>query len=393
MLAKFRLLTPGPTPLPERVRLAMARDMIHHRKPGFKTIMARVQKGLGELFGTAQPVLSIASSGTGVMEAAVTNLFASGEKVLVVEGGKFGERWTEICRVHGVVPEVLSVPWGQGVQAAKVEAALDADASIRGVLVQLSETSTGVQHDIEALGKVMKKRDVLLVVDGISGVSISPCPMDAWGVDCLLTGSQKGLMLPPGLALIALSERAWEKAGRVPLRSFYFNLTAEKENCAKNQSHFTPAVGLLVGLDESLAMFAETGMNEIFRKQHALAVMTRAGASALGLSLFAPQDFAWGVTSVELPVGMKAGAILKVAAERFGVVMAAGQGHMKDRMIRVGHMGWVDYADIMAGLHALAESYKACGGFLGSRNYLEQAMAAYWQAMDSGCPRQGGLSG
>lgn len=386
MLIKPRLLTPGPTPLPERVRLAMAQDMIHHRKSAFKALMTELQTGLGELFGTAQPVLPLAASGTGAMVAAVCNLFAPGEKVLVVEGGKFAERWSAICRTHGVIPVPLQVEWGSAVSPSAVAEALDADSELAGVLVQHSETSTGAQHPVRELAAVTSGRPVLLVVDGISAVSITPCPMDAWGVDCLLTGSQKGLMLPPGLALIALSERAWARAEGVPAGNFYFNLRKERENNAKGQTCFTSPVSLIVGLAESLRMFGEVGLDAIYRKQWALTQMARTAAAALGLRLFAEKDYAWGVTSVLLPEGVQAGALLAYAAERYGVYMAAGQDQWKQRMVRIGHMGWLDYGDLAAGIHALAGSFTACGGHIGARNYLEQALAAYWTAFEQGYP-------
>ena len=228
MLNKVRLLTPGPTPLPERVRLALAHDMIHHRKSEFKAIMHRVQEQLRVLFGTQGPVLPLSCSGTGAMTAAVHGLFAPGEKVLVIEGGKFGQRWRAIAEQRGLTAVSIEVPWGQAVTPEAVRQALDADPAIRGVLVQLSETSTGVLHPVQALAQLTRSRDVLLVVDGISGVGLSPCPMDEWGLDCLLTGSQKGLMLPPGLALLALSPRAWSKAEATASGCFYFNLPKEK---------------------------------------------------------------------------------------------------------------------------------------------------------------------
>jgi aspartate aminotransferase-like enzyme len=349
--------------------------------------MAEVETGLRELFGTAQPVLPLCSSGTGAMVAAVDNLFAPGEKVLVVEGGKFGERWSEICRNRGVIAIPLKVEWGQGVSPRAVADALAKERDIRGVLMQHSETSTGVQHPVEGVAAIASKFDTLLVVDGISAVSITPCPMDLWGVDCLLTGSQKGLMLPPGLALIALSERAWKKAEALPRSNFYFNLVEERENNAKGQTQFTSPVSLLVGLAESLRMFAEVGMDQIYRKQWALTMMARTAAESLGLTLFAPTQFAWGLTSILLPAGVEATKLLACAADRYGVIMAAGQDQWKNRMVRIGHMGWLDYADLAAGIHALAGSFTYCGGHLGSRNYLEQALNAYWQALDQGYPQ------
>ena len=386
MEPKKRLFTPGPTMLPERVRLAMAQDILHHRKSEFKAVMARNARRLGLLFGTDQPVLPLTASGSGAMDAAVAGLFAPGETVLVVNGGIFAQRWIAICQTYGVHCIPLDVPWGEAVKPAALEEALRQHPEASGVLCQLSETSTGVLHPVRAIAKITSNSAALLVVDGISGVGVSPCPMDAWGIDCLLTGSQKGLMLPPGLALVALSARAWKKAETVPPKNFYYNLLVERDNAAKQQTHFTPAVSLLVGLDESLSMFEEFGLEAVFRKQWALTMMTRASVAALGLELFAKKHFAWGVTSLMLPAGVEASALLAHAAKEYGVYMAAGQGHLKNSMIRIGHMGHVDHVDMLGCLHALAASFTACGGYLGARSYLEQGIWAYEKAMRYGCP-------
>lgn len=381
MLNKNRLLAPGPTPVPERVRLALAQDMIHHRKPEFKAIMAQVQQRLQKLFGTTQPVLSLACSGTGVMTAAVTNLFSPGEKVLVIEAGKFGERWAEICEASNVEVEKLVFDWGQAATAEAVAKMLDLHPDCKGVLIQLSETSTGVLHPVQEIAKVTTDRDVLLVVDGISAVSISPCFMDDWNIDCLLTGSQKGLMLPPGLGLIACSDKAWKKAESVTPSCFYFNLRAEKQKILQDQTLFTTPVSLIIGLNESLAMFEETGFDVIFKKQWALTMMARTSATAMGLELFAKDHFTWGLTSVLVPENVDATAVLAYAKENFGVILAGGQAHMKGRLVRIGHMGWVDWADLAAGLHALAEGCKACGGTIES-GYLEKGLHAYHSALN-----------
>lgn len=381
MLNKLRLLTPGPTPLPERVRLALARDMVHHRKHDFQEIMKRVQKHLRQLFGTESPVLPLSCSGTGAMTAAVTSLFSPGERVLVIEGGKFGERWTKIAKASGLVPVVHTVPWGSAVNPDDITALLDKDNSIAGVFVQASETSTGVLHPIEALGKITAQRNTLLVVDGISAVGISPCPMDAWGIDCLLTGSQKGLMLPPGLALLALSARAWERAERNTPACFYFNLPAERNKLTKGETNFTSPVNLIVGLEESLAMLLENGLDAVYRKQWALTMLTRSAVSAMGLQLFAPSSFTWGLTSIVLPEGVDATEILRFAEKECGVCMAGGQDHMKGRMVRIGHMGWVDWSDVLAGLYALVRGIHAVGGYTGARDYLEVGMSAYGAAL------------
>lgn len=377
MFNKPRLLTPGPTPIPERVRLVMAQDMIHHRKTAFQEAMARVQGHLRPLFGTDFPVLPLSCSGTGAMTAAVHGLFSRGEKVLVIEGGKFGERWRNIAATRGLTTVTLQVEWGRAVDPEAVRAALDADPAVSGVLMQLSETSTGVLHPVREVAAVTRRRDVLLVADGISAVGLSPCPMDAWGIDCLLTGSQKGLMVPPGLALLALSARAWEKAETVDGECFYFNLPKERAQVEKGQTAFTSPVSLILGLAESLDMIMETGLDALYRKQWALTMMARQGVRALGLELFVPRDFAWGVTSVSLPGGVDGTRIVRLAAEKYGVYLAGGQDHLKGRILRIGHMGWVDWADLAAGLHAVAMALRDAGGYTAARDYLEQALAAY----------------
>ena len=243
-----RMLTPGPTPIPDRVRLAMAAPLIHHRKDAFKTILAENQIMLKELFCTTSPVIPLASSGTGGMNAAAFNLFQPGERVLVATAGYFGNRWVDIVKTRGLDPVVLSRPAGESFDPEEIRAMLDADPSIRGVFMQISETSTGVLHPVQEIAAVTRERDVLLVADGISAVSISPVRMDDWGIDCLITGSQKGLMLPPGLAFVALSPRAWKKAESVRPQCYYFDLIQERACCEKNQTHYTSPISLLVGL-------------------------------------------------------------------------------------------------------------------------------------------------
>ncbi len=378
---KLRLLTPGPTPLPENVRLALSRDMIHHRKQDFKDLMLRVQSGLQYLFGTGQPVMTLTSSGTGAMTAAVTNIFAPGEKVLVIEAGKFGQRWSEIAQAHGLDVVVLPLKWGEAVKLRDVENALSRYADIQGVLVQASETSTGVLHPVQELAKLCRLKDKLIVVDGISAVGISPCPMDEWGIDCLLTGSQKGMMLPPGLAFIALSQNAWDKAREVKPGNFYFNLHKEMEKCLASQTLFTPGINLIVALEECLKLFQEHGLDNIFKRQKAMTEMVRTGARSLGLELLATSNYTWGLTSIMLPPGIDGSKLLETAVREYSVLMAGGQNHLKGKIVRMGHMGYVDWSDLLAGLYALRQSMINQGGFSGSRDYLEQAMAAYQEGM------------
>jgi aspartate aminotransferase-like enzyme len=377
MLQQQRLLTPGPTPIPTEVRLAMAGEMIHHRKNAFKEVLRKLRGQLQALFGTDQPVLPLSCSGTGAMTAAVFCLFAPGESVLVAEAGVFGKRWREIAEARGLGVVSLSADWGRAIEPEAVKKILDEQPGIRGVLIQLSETSTGVLHPVEEIARITRQRDLLLVADGISAVGICPCPMDAWGIDCLLTGSQKGLMNPPGLALIALSQRAWEKAATVPDGCFYFNLIKERENLEKDQTHFTSPVSLILGLQAGLDCILSHGLEAVYRKQWALTMMARTGIRSLGLQAFAPTRYTWGLTSVSLPAGVDGAELLRRMERDYGVVMAGGQGQLKGRIVRIGHMGWVDWADLAAGLHALAEALRACYGHTAARDYLENALSAY----------------
>lgn len=384
MFNKTRLLTPGPTPLPEQVRLALAQDMIHHRKQKFSEIMGRVQEKLRLLFGTSGPVLPLACSGTGAMTAAVYSLFEPGEKVLVVEGGKFGERWRGIAASRGLAVASIRVPWGQAARPEDVSAALDADPSIKGVLIQVCETSTGVLHPVRQVADVMVGREALLLADGISAVGISPCPMDDWKLDCLLTGSQKGLLLPPGLALLALSPRAWKKAESIRPGCFYFDLPRERDKVLNGQTLFTTPVNLIMGLDVSLDLLLENGLDLVYAKQWALTMLVRSGAEAMGLEPFVREHFAWGLTSLLLPKGVNGSDVLRLALEDYGVCMAGGQDQLKGRIVRMGHMGWVDWADALAGLYALDRSLIGMGGYSAARDYLETAMSAYRAALETG---------
>ncbi len=381
MRNKLRLLTPGPTPLPEQVRLALAQDMIHHRKSKFQSLLNEIQHNLQDLFKTSQPVLPLSCSGTGAMDAAVSNLFSAGETVIVVEGGKFGQRWRQIAETYGIEVISIHVSQGDSVQTQEIEDILSKHKDISGILVQASETSTGVLHPIQEIARLTRDRDTLLVVDGISAIGISPCPMDKWDIDCILTGSQKGIMLPPGLALISLSEKAWQKAGQVKQKNFYFNLLQEKEKNKQGQTLFTSPVNLIMGLKTSLEIFFEQDLEQIYQKYWAITRMTRTGVQAMGLDLLVASNFTWGLTSIRLPQQIDGQSITSYAAENFNVVMAGGQGELKGKIIRIGHMGYVDWADILAGLYALRESAKACGCRLPEqKDYLEQAMSAYQQA-------------
>lgn len=387
LLNKMRLLTPGPTPLPEEVRLALATDMIHHRKDEFKAIMAEAQEKLRLLFGCATPVLPLSSSGTGAMTAAVYNLFSPGEKVAVIEAGKFGQRWREIAesRKLDIVP--IAVEWGTAPDPAMLEEIFANNSDIHGVLLQLCETSTGVLLPVREIAEICARHNALCVVDGISAVGISPCRMDEWQLDCLLTGSQKGIMLPPGLALIALSEKAWRKTESVSPGCYYFNLSAEKNNILKNQTHFTTPVNLIVGLNKSLDLLLKNGLDSVYRKQWALTCLTRAGTQAMNLRPLVEKSFSWGVTAILMPENVNSGELLKYIQHECGIVMANGQDALKNRIIRIGHMGWVDWGDCMAGLLALAQSLGSLTSHICPEGFAVSAMQAYEKALKQGFPK------
>ncbi len=361
-MKKKYLLAPGPTPVPEIISLEMAAPMVHHRTPQFSKIFGEAAEDAKYLFQTQQDVLILASTGTGGMESCITNLFSPGDKVLVVNGGKFGERWGKISEAYGLVPVWLNVDWGQAADPAQVKALLDKDKDIRAILVQASETSTTASHPIEALSKLTRDRDdILLVVDGITGVGVFPLPMDEWGIDALITGSQKALKLPPGLALVALSEKAWKFADQSKCPHFYFDLKKERKNLANQTSAYTPAVSLVIGLRAVLKSLKEEGLENVHKRHNRLARATRAATKALGLKMVAPDAPADSATGVFLPDGIDGGKIVKSLRDDFGVTLAGGQDQWKGKVIRIAHLGYVDTFDTIIAISAIEMALKKFG--------------------------------
>ena len=361
-MKKTYLLAPGPTPVPETVSLEMAAPMVHHRTPQFSKIFGEAAEDAKYLFQTKQDVIILASTGTGGMESCITNLFSPGDKVLVVNGGKFGERWGKISESYGLEPVWVNVEWGQAVDANKVKEILDKDKDIRAILVQASETSTAVAHPIEALSKLTRDRnDILLVVDGITGVGVFPLPMDEWGIDAIVTGSQKALELPPGLALVALSEKAWKFADQSKCPHFYFDLKKERKNLANQTSAYTPAVSLVIGLRAVLKSIKEEGMENVHKRHNRLARATRAATKALGLKMVAPDAPADSLTGVFLPNGIDGGKIVKSLRDDFGVTLAGGQDQWKGKVIRIAHLGYVDTFDTIVAISAIEMALKKFG--------------------------------
>jgi len=358
MLRKNRLFTPGPTPLLPAAQTAMASFTAHHRTADFRELFQRVLADMKEFIGTRNDVLVLACSGTGVMEASVSNLTSPGDKVLVLTAGKFGERWTELTKAFGCKVEVLSRPYGETFSLDDIQAKLTSD--IRAVYVQATESSTGVRHDVERIAKIVHAQDdTLFIVDAITGLGTTHLEVDSWGVDFIIGGSQKALMMPPGLAYCAVSERAWKRMETTTSPRFYFDLRKERKSAAKGESAYTPATSLFAALGAALHFIREMGHGnlaqggqELVRNAGLCAEMTRAGARALGLKLYASRP-ASALTAIASPDGVDAGVIVKEFRESFDAVVANGQGEMKGKLFRIAHIGYYDYLDTIGILAAL----------------------------------------
>src|SRR6058998_3498735 len=318
-MKKYQLMAPGPTPVPSEVLLAMAQPMIHHRTPQYEAVFVEVRAGLKRLFQTSAEVVPLACSGTGAMEAAVVNTLSAGDRVIVVRAGKFGDRWLDLARAYGLDVIDLSAPFGQTVDADRIAAALKSHPDVKAVLVQHSETSTGVLHDVRAYAAVTRQHDAILVVDAVSSLGIADLAMDAWGIDLIVSGSQKGLMLPPGLGFCALNEKAWRKTRTSTLPKFYFSLA------------------------------------DVFKRHDRLARATRAGAEALGLELFAQATPSPAVTAVVSPKGVDSEKIVAAYSQSHNITIAGGQGEMKGQLFRLGHMGYAAEFDVINALAALEQ--------------------------------------
>ena len=361
-MKKKYLLAPGPTPVAEHVALEMAHPMIHHRTPQFSKIFAEAAEVAKYLFQTKQEVLILASTGTGGMEGCVTNLFSPGDKVLVINGGKFGERWGKISESYGLTVVWHNVEWGQAADAKAIGNLLKEDKDIKAIMVQASETSTTVAHPIEELSKLTRDRDdILLIVDGMTGVGVFDLPMDKWGIDAMITGSQKALALPPGLALVGLSEKAWKFNENSSIPRFYFDFKKERKNLANDTSAYTPAVSLVIGLRRVLLDIKEEGLESVYRRHDRLARATRAAAKGLGLKIVAPDSPADSSTGIFLPEGMDGGKLFKFIRDDMGVTLAGGQDQWKGKIVRIAHLGYIDSFDIIIAISALEMALKKMG--------------------------------
>ena len=357
MIRKTRLFTPGPTPLLPAAQNAIAAADMHHRTAEFREIFSRTLADLKTFIGTNNDVLLLASSGTGAMEAAISNLTSPGEKVVVLSAGKFGERWRDLAKAFGLQVELVSVPYGETFDLREVQSKV---AGVGVVFMQATETSTGARHDVKAIAAMLKGTETLLVVDGITGLGTTHFEVDNWGIDILIGGSQKAVMIPPGLAYLCVSERAWQRMETAKQPRYYFDLRKERKSQVKGESAFTPAVALICGLGAALDFVRKAGNGNLSDGRDALihnaetsAAMIRAGVQALGLGLFAPTCPAAAVTAVLAPKGVDSSAIVKDFRERFAMVVANGQGEMKGKLFRIAHLGYYDYMDAIGIIGAL----------------------------------------
>ena len=347
-IKKQRLLTPGPTPLYPKALFAMLGSDLHHRTDEFRNVYKAVLTDLKELMGTANDVLVLVASGTGAMEASITNCFSPGDRVIVCSAGKFGERWAEITKAYGLNVVVLEEPYGKFVRADALEKALAANPDTKGVFVQASETSTGAAHDVRAMGEAVKKTPAIFVVDAITGLGTMPLNIHGWGLDIVIGGSQKAFMVPPGIAFLSISPKAWAMTEASKLPKFYFNLKKEKKNAVNGESSWTPATSLMLGMAEALKYIKTLGMDKLVDNAQQLARATRAASKALGLELFSPESPSASVTAIKAPAGMDSGVIVKEFKNRFGSIIANGQGTMKGQIFRIAHLGYFDFADLFA---------------------------------------------
>jgi len=360
-MRKNYLLTPGPTPLPPQVSEALGRPIIHHRTPQFQAILKEVAGGLKYVFQTKNDCFILASSGTGAMEAAVCNLLSPGDSVITVQGGKFGERWTGIAQAYGINTEVIDVKWGEAVFPSEIEKRLKANPKIKAVFTTLCETSTGAASDIEAIGRKVKDSAAVLVVDAISGLGAIDLKTDDWSVDVVVSGSQKGLMLPPGLGFISISPKAAKLIESSKCPKYYFDLKEAKKALDKTDTPFTPAIGLIIALNEALKMMKQDGLENIFARHKKMADATRAAIKALGLELFAPRAASDVVTAVVVPAGIDGEKLVKTMRDTYGVTIAGGQAELKGKVFRIAHMGHIEEFDIIACISCLEKVLSQMG--------------------------------
>ncbi len=360
-MKKVSLLAPGPTPVPPRTLLAMAQPLIHHRSADFQEVIGQVRAGLKKIYQTTNEVLIFCSSGTGAMESAVTNLLSPGDKAIAIRGGKFGERWALLLEAFGCQPVNIDVPWGQAVDPAQVAQALKNDPSIKAVYVQALETSTGVDQPIEALAQVTKNTGAVLVVDAVSALGAYSIPTDQWGLDVVISGSQKALMMPPGLAFASIGPKALEMMKKSTLPKFYFSWAKELKNQTENKGAFTSPVTLFMGMLDIFKLIDETGMETIFAETATRSQAFKAAVAAWGLELYSKQRPSTALTAVQCPAGIDGQKVVKWLKDKYAIFIAGGQDQAKGQIFRVAHMGYINEFDTLQAISAIEMALKGLG--------------------------------
>ena len=352
MIKKYYLLSPGPAPVPENVLAAAAEPIIHHRTPEFSKIFMDVTEGLKQVFGTKEDVYILTSSGSGAMETAVVNTLSPGDKALTINAGKFGERWGNICKAYGIAYKEIIVEWGADYTQEQLAAELQANPEIKAVFCQLSETSTGAVYDIKGFAEVVAPTNAMLVVDGISGMGVMPCPMDDWKIDVLISGSQKSFMIPPGLAYIAFGPKAWKLVEASKCPKFYFDAKKARKNLVDKTTPWTPAISLVIQQKKALDIILGMGLEKMYHHHRVLGDATRAGVKALGLELLAehPGNI---LTSVKTPAGIEGGKIVKTMQGKYMAYIQGAQDPNKGKFFRIAHLGYMGGFDVITALVAL----------------------------------------
>lgn len=355
MTTRNILLTPGPIPVPESVREVMAQPIIHHRTPQYRKIFEQASERIKKVYLTKNTVYTLTGSGTSAMEAAIVNFHQTGDEVLVVDGGKFGERWTDLSHAFGLKPVVMKIPYGEAVEPRKIEEALRANPKIKSVCVELCETSTTALFDIRALGEVVAKTDALLIVDAISGLGADRMETDAWHVDLGVAGSQKALMLPPGLGFLSVSGKAAARMKTANIPCFYLDLKLYEKSLKDWDTPFTPALTLVIGLNKALDLIEAEGLENVFRRAAELGEFTRTKIRSLGLQVFSKAPSSTASAAV-VPAGIDGEKLVKIMRDEKGVTMAGGQGEVKGKIVRIAHMGSITQADLEEGFLILKET-------------------------------------
>ncbi len=383
-----RLFTPGPTQISERVIMAMSQPMQHHRSPEFKELFVEASELLKQFFKTSDDVLTLTASGSGAMEACIVNLMKKGEKVITLEGGKFGQRWGDISRAYGLEVVPVEIEWGEAIEPERVAEVVRAHPDVAAVCMTHSETSTGVAFDVEKIAAaVHENSDAIVIVDGITSIGVLPFYKDEWEIDVCVSGSQKGVMIPPGLGFVALNERAWQRVEKSDLPRFYFDFLKARKALRNGTTPWTPATTLLIGLHESLKMIFEKGLENLWQKYAHLAYATREGARAVGLELFARQP-SNALTAVVIPEQIDGAAFVKKLREDYQVTVAGGQERLKGKIFRVAHMGYYDHLDMVAFASAMELALRDFGWEFEAGKAVQTVQVAYMN-YQNGQGRQG----